>query len=513
MKRAAIYVRVSLDREGTKASPETQEAECRALCRSRGWEVAGVFSDRDRSAFRGARRPQFERLLHEVEQGRANVVVAYKLDRLTRGGISGLWPILERLKRVDVGLAFVHDQVDTTTPLGEGVLGLLASMAKQESENLSRRVRSAHARAAREGAIHTGGSRQFGYERDGSIVVSESAVVREVHARIIGGETLRQIAFDLNRRGVKTTRGNEWTSQTLGQMIRSPRLAALRVRDGEAFHGKWEAILTPDEHFRIVDALARSPAVGRSVLRHLLTGLAVCGVCGGSMKTMGFVMKNGKSFPRYQCLRQPGFANCGHVAVTKTSLDAYVVGQTLDLLARGFLAPLSEDEDHLARMKHELETDQGNLTQLTQDRFVHRRIPHEAYISASERLNSRIAALCQEIEAIERQREVLGPLQLERGSRQDLQRWWDQAPIVDRRAALGQVILRVKVNPATRRGGNTFDRSRIEIEWRSWSLGLRLSESAWQRLTHEEQEQAIRDEAEAQKAIDRLEAAQAHLES
>ncbi len=62
MPRAVIYARISMDREGTKVSPEIQEAECRGLCERRGWEVVAVYCDRDRSAFKlRVKRPQFDR--------------------------------------------------------------------------------------------------------------------------------------------------------------------------------------------------------------------------------------------------------------------------------------------------------------------------------------------------------------------------------------------------------------------------------------------------------------------
>ena len=178
MKRAVIYTRISEDRDGTKDSPETQERECREFCRRKEWDVVGVYSDRDRSAYkRGVKRPEFDRLLSNIRGGQADILVAYKLDRLTRGGMTAIGPILQDLQDANADMAFVHDNVDTTTPMGEGVLGLLASIAKQESKNISTRVKSASRRAAEEGTYPSGGVRTFGFDRTGLQVEAEVTVV------------------------------------------------------------------------------------------------------------------------------------------------------------------------------------------------------------------------------------------------------------------------------------------------------------------------------------------------
>src|SRR5207245_1072582 len=141
--------------------------------------------------------------------GRIDTVLVWKLDRLTRRGIVGITPLLEALGKAGARLVSVTENIDTTTAMGEGILGMLASMAKQESENTGLRVKAAHASSARKGRMHSGGSRQFGYARDGSIVSVEAEIVREVAQRIIAGASLRQMAFDLNARGVRTTMDRE----------------------------------------------------------------------------------------------------------------------------------------------------------------------------------------------------------------------------------------------------------------------------------------------------------------
>jgi site-specific DNA recombinase len=489
-KKAVIYTRVSLDRDGTKSSPETQETECRGFCEGKGWEVVAVYCDRNRSAFKqGAKRPDFERMLEDIEGGRAEVVVAYKLDRLTRGGILGIGPVLQKLQTAGADMAFVHDQVDTTTAMGRGVLGFLASVAEQESENISRRVRSANQHAAEKGAYPTGGSRQFGYDRQGEVIPNEAAIVMDAANRIFAGESLRRVATDLNARGVRTTMEKQWSSATLGQMLRSRRLAGIRVHGADEYPGTWEPIISPDRHVALLHALDRSPAHRRSVTRHLLTGLAQCGLCDRPLKTMGFVMKNGRRLSRYQCAPQPGFSNCGKIAITKNSLDQFVAGRFVDFLAANYRSPLSEDEQKVVRLRAALAQDEEKLAQLIEDVYVHGRFTADQGRSALDQLNARIEAIRDRIDAIDRQATTLRPLRLSLGNRAHLQAWWDEATIEDRRASLAEAINKVVVNPAKQRGGNQFDASRVDIKWK-WHMYLQ-TDAAWEAMSEEERQHEL----------------------
>ena len=460
--RAFIYTRVSLDRDGTKASPQTQEAEARQLCAQRGWEVIGVFTDRNASAFkRGVKRPEFDRMLEGLEAGEADMVVAYKLDRLTRGGMVGVADLLGRLEAAGAGLTTVHDNIDTSTPIGQGVLGIIASLARQESLNTATRVASANERAAKAGEMHLGGCRQFGYQRDGAVEEDEAAVVREVASRLLAGESLRSVAIDLNKRGIPTTTGRQWRSETLSQMLRSPRLVGLRVYKDKTFPGSWEPVLDQGTWTDLQTRLSRHAAAKRTVEAHLLTGLLFCGKCGGRLKTMGMRLKDGTPYPRYQCVRQPGNPNCGGVAIAKDSTDLYVTSRLLSFLAKTALKPLDEATQHRATLEREVEADEEALVALTQARYVERSLTDEEFRPAREALLSRL-------EANRRQLAMLGDIAVDRlrpGSSDDLVEWWERLALAEQRAVLRANIIRVTILPAAHRGGNKYNTDRVRIDW------------------------------------------------
>jgi hypothetical protein len=236
--------------------------------------------------------------------------------------------------------------MDTSTPIGQAVAGFLAAQAQQESMNTSIRVTSAHARAAHEGQMHTGGCRQFGYERDGTVVRAEAEVVRELAGRLLDGESLANCARELNGRGVRTSAGKQWYSDTVGQMLRSPRLAGFRTYQGALLPGSWEPILAEGEwtHLR-ANLDSRANSIGNvRVQAHLMTGLLRCGRCGRNLKGAHFRQANGKLFDRYQCMPQPGMANCGRMAASKTAVDMHMTELWLTIMSSARLRPLAEDD-------------------------------------------------------------------------------------------------------------------------------------------------------------------------
>ena len=167
---AAIYTRLSKDR-AEERSREDQEADCRALCALKGLNVVALHTDLEPGYRRNARRAGYDALLDDLRAGAVDVVVIWKLDRLTRQGIRQIAPLLDVLEACKATLLSVHDPIDTSSAMGEGVLGMLASMAKQESENMSVRIRRSKRHHAEAGRHRAGGLRPFGLSRDWSELV------------------------------------------------------------------------------------------------------------------------------------------------------------------------------------------------------------------------------------------------------------------------------------------------------------------------------------------------------
>ncbi len=304
---AAIYCRISLDRTGEAAGVERQEVECRALAERLGLDVGPVYVDNDISATSGKERPAFERMLSE----RPAAIVTWAQDRLLR-----LSADLEKVISLNIPVHMVtQGSLDLATPAGRAVARTVAAWSTFETEQKGLRQRAANVQRAKQG--RPAPSVGYGYQRDGDrlvVVHAEAEVVREVARRVLGGETLRAIAADLNERGIESPRrtagAGSWNGTTLRQLMRRESLAGLRRYRGEVVGaGLWEPIITPDEHSRLLAVLndpARSKHYAGRMPKHLLSGLALCGKCGARMRRMPGRMTTTKSGTK----RQPAAYAC-----------------------------------------------------------------------------------------------------------------------------------------------------------------------------------------------------------
>src|SRR5262249_7188543 len=152
----------------------------------------------------------------------------------------------------------------------------------------------------------------------------------------------------------------------VGKWLRSPKPAGVRSYKGAEVRGTWEPIIEPELRLQVMRAIAeRGNAGGRDPSpKHLLSGLLFCGKCGQRMKAMGFVMKNGRTFPRFQCVKNPATTNCGGVATSEKALDAHVVSELIDFLSHADLAPLP-DERRAEELRTGLVADHAAMADLT----------------------------------------------------------------------------------------------------------------------------------------------------
>lgn len=214
-KRALGYVRVSTDDQADSGqSLLLQREKVEAMATVQDLELLDVIEDAGASA-KSLRRDGMGRLLELVDAGAVDVVVIYKLDRLTRS-VRDLGDLLERFDRAGVSLVSVSESLDTGTAAGRLVLNVMASVAQWEREVIGERTREALAAKARRG--ERVGQIPFGYRlaADGVHLEEdheEQETLRDIQAMRAAGWSWQRIAADLNRRGLARCDDREWTRQ------------------------------------------------------------------------------------------------------------------------------------------------------------------------------------------------------------------------------------------------------------------------------------------------------------
>ncbi len=432
-KRAAVYTRISVDRDGKSVSPGRQEQLCRGLAEAREWKVVNVFEDRDTSGWTvGVRRPGWEALLAAVRRHEVDVLLCYSLSRLGRR-TRDLLELADLLRDHGVTLVVYDTSMDTSSPAGKVFFVIMAALAEMESEQTSVRVASAHKVAADRGEMPYSGSRCFGYQARGKSAVKDDRVVREakavqhIAAQILAGESLSSMARWLNDQGLTTTAENLWSSTQLSQLLRSPRIAGLRKHRERVLPGDWEPVLPEGQWLQLVAELDRrkNKGSGRNVPAHLLTGLVVCGRCGQNLRAAHFRQANGQLFDRYQCMPREGLPNCGGNAASKKSVDAFVTGSFLDFLSNAQMRPVDAGSRSFAENESDISDVENRLQRLARDHYVDGKLPQEIFDVTHEELRRRLKDLRANQRAIEDTRleraGVLPP-----ADRAALSEWWSR---------------------------------------------------------------------------------------
>lgn len=306
--KVVLYGRISKDR-ANETSTETQLREMRQLCEMHGWVIVAEFIDYGKSAFKlDVDREEFEKAMALIENGAANRLIVWKLDRMSRNA-RGFMKINERLEKVGASFASVKEPwFDTSTPIGIALVFLMAALAQMEAEGIQARAFGYHEGRKINRRTPTG-PRPFGYNRPNPnelvINVKEWKIVTEAAERVLGGDTLRGIARDFQSRGIATAKGDAWSHSTLRTFLLSPTSAALIKTDSGLVDASdvWEPLIdreTWDELQAVLGDPNRCAHItGGSdarKLKHLLPGLMTCGRCGGRMVT-----KSHKKGRQYGC--------------------------------------------------------------------------------------------------------------------------------------------------------------------------------------------------------------------
>jgi site-specific DNA recombinase len=460
---AAIYARISHDPSGEQLGVSRQIEDCRALAERRGWPVAEVYVDDDRSAYSGRPRPEYLRLLDDIAAGSVDGLVVWHLDRLHRQPreLEDFFTVCDRAQLS--ALASVTGDTDLSTHDGRFMARILGAVARKESDDKSRRIRRKHEEMALAGRPGGGGSRPFGYRADRRTVEpSEATAVREAVARVLAGDSLRAVANDWNRRAIATVGGKAWSVQVLGRMLRSPRLSAQREYRGEIVAaGDWEPIITPDDTVRL-RAILSDPArrTNREVRRYLLSGgLLRCGLCDAAL--VARPRTDGER--RYICAKGPGLAGCGSIAIMAAPLEALVTEAVLYRLdtpemAAALEGKAREDAD-TAALVAELDADRAQLEELARG-YGERLITFAEYLAARKPIEARVEAARRRLSRLIRS----GAIDPYMGDAASLRAAWADLPLSRQRAIVAAVLDRAVIRPAVR--GRGFDSERVEPVWR-----------------------------------------------
>jgi site-specific DNA recombinase len=347
--RCAVYTRKSTE-EGLEQNFNSLDAQREAALayiqsqRHEGWKC--LPARYDDGGFTGGNmdRPALKRLLADVEAGKIDSVITYKVDRLSRS-LLDFARIIGIFEKHQVAFVSITQQFNSATSMGRLVLNVLLSFAQFEREIISERTRDKIAATRRKGKW-SGGLPVLGYDVDPQVlrlVVSpkEATRVRAIFALYLEYQALLPVVRELERRGWRTkawvTRkgrkqgGQPFTKTSLRRLLTNATYAGkLRYRN-ELHNGEHAAIVDPIQWQKAQELLQRNRHQG-STERHgsgaILKGLLHCRPCDCAM-TPTHATKGSKRYRYYVCsqAQKKGWDGCPSKSVPAAPMERIVVEQ------------------------------------------------------------------------------------------------------------------------------------------------------------------------------------------
>ncbi|QJF51094.1 recombinase family protein [Roseobacter ponti] len=335
--RCAVYTRKSSE-EGLEQefnSLDAQREACEAYVasqRSEGW--VQVYDRYDDGGISGGtlERPGLKRLLADVEDGLVDVVVVYKIDRLSRS-LMDFSRLVEVFDRNGVTFVSVTQSFNTTTSMGRLTLNILLSFAQFEREVTAERIRDKFA-ASRKKGMWMGGTPPLGYAvKHRKLIVheSEAAHVRWIFSRFveIGSGTI--LARELDKKEIRTRRGGKIDKKYLYRLLNNRVYIGDAVYKGTPYPGEHDAIVGDDIWEKVHTILSESPrkraARTRADTPALLKGL-LYGPDGAAFSPT-HTRKGGKLYRYYvsQTVLKHGAGSCPVSRVPAGEIEAAVTDQ------------------------------------------------------------------------------------------------------------------------------------------------------------------------------------------
>lgn len=391
--RAAIYVRVSREKQAEEGASSLQEQErrCRELAQRRGWAVVEVYTE---AGFTGTAesRPEWDRLMADARTSMFDVLVVFNVKRFARSARVGLNLAYQLKDECGVLLTTVEGDLNNTTPDGEMMMTVQLAFAQRDRDAIVQQTAEAHYRKAERGLWPGGGLsygyRQVGRGRNASIELhpQETAMLRRVVDWIVDeGLSRCQATARMNAEGYRTRSGGFWRDDGLRDVLTNTALKGemwwgkgRQTRKGYKPSGSYgdpvmievkPAVLTEQRWDQLRQAIAarrRVPGQRRTYLLNNGRMTSPCGLSYGGWH-------RGGGAGRYRCRGRRWSANPDHVkcdcpTLRADEVDARVWQQVARLLDDPHqLQHLATQYLELRLSRATLESEAGELVKLKAD--------------------------------------------------------------------------------------------------------------------------------------------------
>jgi DNA invertase Pin-like site-specific DNA recombinase len=224
--RVAAYCRVSTDMEEQQTSFEGQVNAYTEMIRTKpGWTLAGIYADPGISGTSVKKRPEFQRMLSDCENGKIDLIITKSISRFARNTLECL-TYVRHLQSIGVDLIFESNHIDTRTTYSEMLLTVLAAFAQEESRSISENTKWGIRKRFENGTIRW--CKIYGYTKEGDtsylIVPKEAAVIQKIFTLYEEGSTLLEISKYLESQNIPSPSGcPAWSASAIMRLLKNEK--------------------------------------------------------------------------------------------------------------------------------------------------------------------------------------------------------------------------------------------------------------------------------------------------
>jgi len=332
-KQCAIYTRVSTDLQAEKefSSCESQEQKIRSFIESQdNWQIFKVYSD---AGYTGANtnRPALQELLEDIKQNKIDIILAYKIDRLTRSP-KDFYQLIEVFDKYQTDFISITERFDTSTPAGRLLRNIMLTFAQFERELTSERTKDKMLERAKKG-LYNGGNAPFGYQRKNKKLVinqKEAEIIRLIFDTYVETGSLGKLYDFLKEKNIKNKQGENFSKPILKFILKNTTYTGKFKYAGQIYQGIHQPIIS-EKLFELAQKTHKKRIRKFRVYRDFLFGgLVNCEKCGYKM-TPCFVNKwpegKLKRYYYYRCTstHHKSWQACPVKQVNADRLEEYIL--------------------------------------------------------------------------------------------------------------------------------------------------------------------------------------------
>ncbi|WP_088815490.1 MULTISPECIES: recombinase family protein [Listeria] len=395
--KAAIYIRVSTQEQTENYSISAQTEKLKALCLSKGWDIYDIFID---GGFTGSNinRPALQDMLSKLDK--IDAVVVYRLDRLSRSQRDTLLLIEEYFLKNDVEFVSLSETLDTSSPFGRAMIGILSVFAQLERETIRDRLVMGKIKRIEDGLpLVTARGRTFGYDViDTKLFINkeEAEHLQLIYNLFEETQSILQVQKRMKELGYEVFNRRRYKNLLTNDIY----IGYVSYADKVHKKGIHEAIIKEEQFNRVQQIFKRVadlPNVNQES-QSLLSGLVVCGKCGmpysHTSKSTSYKGKKMK-YRYYQCKskrRLYQYDDCENIIIRADKLEEIVLNRITKYSSS---SKIKQEENKLIKLQNKLNDLQNKKARLL-ELYLNSNYKKEELDSMTLKIDTQISTILSE---------------------------------------------------------------------------------------------------------------------